>query len=69
MSMIGDKWRTFRIQPLIEIKDIYRRLERMKEKRPIQRYESFLRRIEDILKVWEDISQVLEANLKNLKKS
>ena len=48
--MIGDQWRIFLIQPLEEIKDVYRCLARMKKKRPIKRHGSFLGRFEDILK-------------------
>ena len=67
--MIGDQWRIFLIQPLEEIKDVYRYLARLKKKKHIQRYRSFLGRFEDVLKVWENISQDLEAILKNLRKS
>ena len=69
MSMIGDQWRIFLIQPLEKIKDIYRCLARMKKKRPIQKHGSFLKIFEDVLKVWENISQDLEAILKNLRES
>ena len=67
--MIGDQWRIFLIQPLEEIKDVYRCLARMKKKIHIQTHGSFLGRFEDVLKVWENISQDLEAILKNLRKS